>query len=130
MITYSITSPPAITSGNERINCSSGWHFSAGACNPAPITKYVAKLPLGDLAALIVNETEAGGLVSAGDPETLCYRLAERFPTTLCVLTAGERGAWAIRGCENWHNPGLSRFRRSIPQRRVTRLSASFSPNC
>ncbi|MCH7726589.1 MAG: ribokinase, partial [Planctomycetes bacterium] len=74
--------------------------------NPAPMTKGVMKLPLGTLAILIVNEVEAGGLVGAGDPETLCRRLAERFPTTLCVLTVGERGAWAARGSERWHDPG------------------------
>ena len=73
--------------------------------NPAPITQDVAELPLDTLAMLIVNEVEAAGLVSAGDPETLCRRLAERFPTTLCVLTAGERGAWAVRGSERWDNP-------------------------
>jgi ribokinase len=73
--------------------------------NPAPITQDVAELPLGTLAILVVNEVEASGLVGAGDPETLCQRLAERFPTTLCVLTAGERGAWAVRGSERWDNP-------------------------
>jgi ribokinase len=76
------------------------------AFNPAPITQDVAKLPLDVLATLIVNEVEAGGLVGAGDPEVLCHRLAERFPKTLCVLTAGERGAWAARGSERWHDPG------------------------
>jgi len=72
--------------------------------NPAPMTQGVTKLPLGTLAMLIVNEVEAGGIVGAGDPEALCRRLAERFPTTLCVLTAGERGAWAVRGSERWDN--------------------------
>ncbi len=73
--------------------------------NPAPMTQGVTKLPLGTLGMLIVNEVEAGGLVGAGDPETLCRRLAERFPTTLCVLTAGKRGAWAVRGSERWDDP-------------------------
>lgn len=76
------------------------------AFNPAPITQDVAMLPLNGLALLIVNKVEAGGLVGAGDPETLCHRLAERFPTTLCVLTAGERGSWAVRGSEHWHDSG------------------------
>jgi ribokinase len=77
------------------------------AFNPAPMTKYVAKLPLDVLATLIVNEVEAGGLVGPGDaPESLCHRLAKRFPKTLCVLTAGERGAWAVRGSERWRDPG------------------------
>ncbi len=73
------------------------------AFNPAPMTQDVVKLPL---ATLIVNEVEADGLVGAGDPESLCHRLAARFPTTLCVLTVGERGAWAARGSERWHDPG------------------------
>jgi ribokinase len=75
------------------------------AFNPAPMAQDVAELPLGTLAILIVNVVEAAGLVGTGDPDTLCRRLAERFPATLCVLTAGERGAWAARGSERWHNP-------------------------
>lgn len=78
------------------------------AFNPAPMTDGVARLPLGDLAILIVNEFEAAGLVGAGDPEILCQRLAEHYPKTLCVLTAGERGSWAVHGSECWHAPACS----------------------
>ena len=76
------------------------------AFNPAPITPDVATLSLDVLAILIVNEVEAGGLVGAGDPKSLCHRLGERFPKTLCVLTAGKRGAWAILAGQLWHDPG------------------------
>ncbi len=75
------------------------------AFNPAPITRDVVELPLEGLEILIVNEIEGAGLIGEGDPNTLCQRLAERFPTTLCVLTAGNRGVWAARGSERWEQP-------------------------
>lgn len=75
------------------------------AFNPAPMTRDVGMLPLSELGSLIVNEIEASELVGSGDPEELCQRMAERFPETLCVLTAGERGVWAARGNDRWEQP-------------------------
>jgi len=75
------------------------------AFNAAPMTAEVANLPLGDLAILFVNETEAASLAGPGQPEAVIGRLAERYPETLCILTAGRQGAWAARGGETWHEP-------------------------
>lgn len=93
------------TNAVEHILSIAGKYGRPVSFNPAPMTPNVAKLPLDELAVLIVNEVEAGGLVGQGGPKELCHRLAEQFPHTLCVLTAGERGAWAARGHERWEQP-------------------------
>ncbi|MCA9071445.1 MAG: hypothetical protein KDA84_21100, partial [Planctomycetaceae bacterium] len=78
------------------------------AFNPAPMTSDVEDLPLHQLNSLIVNEIEASQLVGSGDPEELCQRMAERFPRTLCVLTAGEQGVWAAHGNDCWEQSAHS----------------------
>ena len=75
------------------------------AFNPAPMTAEVNDLPLGEVAILIVNKVEASQLVGEAAPEELCQRMAEQFPESLCVLTAGEQGVWAARGSERWEQP-------------------------
>lgn len=62
------------------------------ALNPAPFSPEVLDYPLEHIEFLIVNETEAEGLV--GSPsEDLMASLAQRLPNAQILLTLGEKGA-------------------------------------
>ena len=62
--------------------------------NPAPYSPDVLTYPLHLVDALIVNETEAQGILgcSATDPDQLLDELRVRFPQALVFLTLGARG--------------------------------------
>jgi ribokinase len=65
--------------------------------NPAPATPELAKLPLQNLAALILNESEAQILCDADEatpPEAILERLGALAPRAEIVLTLGARGGW------------------------------------
>lgn len=67
--------------------------------NPAPFDDQVPNYPLDLLDLIILNETEATGLVGAATNHELAQRLRQKFPRAQVVLTCGERGAiWARHG--------------------------------
>jgi len=67
------------------------------AFNPAPMTSDVRDMPLEYVDYLIVNETEAEGLVddpeiTLDQPEVLLDQLHSRYPHMKIVLTLGDKG--------------------------------------
>lgn len=62
--------------------------------NPAPYSEEVQNYPLGDVDALIVNETEAKDILRTkeSDDNQLLDELRNRFPNAMIFLTLGERG--------------------------------------
>lgn len=63
--------------------------------NPAPWTDAAAHVPLDDVEALILNETEARGLLHAADSlggEDLMTALSELLAVPVLILTEGSRG--------------------------------------
>ena len=78
--------------------------------NPAPFSSEVPKWPLGLANILVVNETEAMGLVGgASAPEAVMDKLTQAYPNTEVVMTAGKGGAYF----------GLSGKRQFVPSRPV-----------
>lgn len=73
--------------------------------NPAPFDAQVPRYPLDLLDLIILNETEAAGVVGKGGHEELAERLRKKLPGAEVVLTCGARGAiWCRqgRGDSNW----------------------------
>ncbi len=66
--------------------------------NPSPFDAALLKAPLERLHALIVNETEARGLLGTEaqdvSAEALMALLEKRFPAVNLILTLGSRGAF------------------------------------
>ena len=63
------------------------------AMNPAPMTPDVERLPLVDLALLIVNSHEGRQPTGEDDPTRALRALQDRCPQTAIVLTRGSDGA-------------------------------------
>lgn len=63
--------------------------------NAAPMNKIIKELPLEDIGMLIVNETEAAGLVHTAttDVDEIVTLLNQMFPHKEIVLTLGEKGS-------------------------------------
>ncbi|AHC14911.1 ribokinase [Salinispira pacifica] len=69
------------------------------AVNPAPFTPDVSRWPLDKVHTLVVNETEAAGIVqSDASPGSTLDMLTRRYPETEIVLTLGSKGAWYAKG--------------------------------
>ena len=72
--------------------------------NPAPWKDAAAELPIERFHALIVNETEAAGLLKAhgrgaDSPEAVVESLGALYPRTTIILTLGSEGAmWRLPG--------------------------------
>lgn len=62
--------------------------------NPAPYSPEVLNYPLDQVDVLIVNETEARGILGAdlADDDEILKSLRERFPHAAIFLTLGKRG--------------------------------------
>lgn len=62
--------------------------------NPAPYSPEVLNYPLDQIDVLIVNETEARGILGAdlADDDEILKSLRERFPHAAIFLTLGKRG--------------------------------------
>lgn len=76
--------------------------------NPAPYTEEISQWPLEQVATLVVNETEAAGIMgSAVSPEKTLDQLTSRYPDTEIVLTLGTAGAWYASGAERFYTPSL-----------------------
>jgi ribokinase len=73
--------------------------------NPAPYGPEVLQYPLGLIDLLIVNETEANGLVGLHPPEQLIDRIATTWPKAQIILTMGEQGAYFCSAHERFHQP-------------------------
>ena len=62
--------------------------------NPAPYSPEVLNYPLDKVDVLIVNETEARGILGADldDDDEILKSLRERFPHAAIFLTLGKKG--------------------------------------
>ena len=63
--------------------------------NPSPMNEKILEMPLEYAEYLVLNEIEAGGILSIDDTngEILMNKLREKFPSTKIVLTLGESGS-------------------------------------
>lgn len=73
--------------------------------NPAPFDPKVLGYPLDLVDFLIVNETEATGLIGAAPANHLLDELAKTWPHTQIVLTLGAEGAQYYSPQETFHLP-------------------------
>jgi ribokinase len=61
--------------------------------NPAPFGPEVLAYPLEQVDLLVLNETEAQGLVGRAAPDELLDAVGARFPGAEVIITLGARGA-------------------------------------
>ena len=61
--------------------------------NPAPFDTDLLQYPLHKLSGLILNQTEAAGLVGNISIDRLAQRVAEKLPAAEVLLTLGAQGA-------------------------------------
>ena len=73
--------------------------------NPAPYGPEVLAYPLHFVDLLIVNETEARGLLGPAVADQLIDRLAAAWPQAQIVLTLGEQGAHYSSAQERFYLP-------------------------
>ena len=74
--------------------------------NPAPFDEDIRSWPLESVEILILNHTEAAGLIGAdGSADELLSKLTARYPNTEVVLTAGAAGALFGRGDDRGARP-------------------------
>ena len=84
--------------------------------NPAPFAENVKKWPLEKLRCLIVNETEAMGLLGKELPlDEVVDGLCSRYPSLEIVMTAGGDGAYY----------GLGSERHFVPSRKVNAVDTT-----
>ena len=76
--------------------------------NPAPYGPEVLNYPLDLVDFLIVNESEATGLVGSSPPEQLLEQMATQWPQAQIVLTLGEKGAHYRFKETNFHQPAIA----------------------
>ncbi len=78
--------------------------------NPAPFSPAVARWPLEKVDLLVVNETEAAGLVGEGAGRAMLGRLQQRLGRAEAevVLTLGAAGALYARGGHTHHEPAVA----------------------
>jgi len=77
------------------------------ALNPAPFSPEVLAYPLERVEFLIVNETEAEGLVGQSAIEDLPSALSERLPKAQILLTLGEKGVYYRSPQQQFHVEAL-----------------------
>ena len=75
--------------------------------NPAPFDSKVPTLPLDLVEFLIVNETEAAGLVKPGSGADMLQALSALLPQAHIVLTLGENGALYRSNDAEFHIPAV-----------------------
>ncbi len=73
--------------------------------NPAPYGPEILEYPLHFVDLLIVNETEARGLLGPASADQLIDRLAAAWPQAQIVLTLGEQGAHYSSAQERFYLP-------------------------
>ena len=61
--------------------------------NPAPFDPGLLQYPLDELSGLILNQTEAAGLVGNISVDQLAQRVTEKLPAVEVLLTLGAKGA-------------------------------------
>ena len=66
--------------------------------NPAPFAPTVLDHPLHQLSGMILNETEAAGMVGTSDTRDLPAQVAENLHRAEVVLTMGARGCQYLHG--------------------------------
>ncbi len=72
--------------------------------NPAPLLPTTSTFALNTVDVLIVNELEANALCDETDPTLQLQQLrALCHPTTICILTLGANGVWALGEGEPQH---------------------------
>ena len=78
--------------------------------SPAPFTPDVARWPLDRLSLLVVNETEAAGLVGQGEAQDMLRQLQGRLRSddAEVVMTLGAGGALYAQGREVVHQPAIA----------------------
>lgn len=73
--------------------------------NPAPFADNIPDLPLHLIRILVVNETEAEGLVGGGSAEQAMDRLISQYPNCEMVMTLGPRGVLYGAGADRIRLP-------------------------
>lgn len=88
--------------------------------NPAPFTPEARRWPIDAVTTLVVNETEAMGLLGCSDDRNIADRLASRRPVMEIVVTLGEKGVSYRHGGE----------RHDVPARRVVAVDTTGAGDC
>lgn len=77
----------------DRVMRGAAAHGKRIAFNPAPMSAAVRSYPLELVDTLIVNETEACDLASAGEVTSAIETLRRKWPAMRIIVTRGARGA-------------------------------------